>query len=156
MEFLTKENSSKTEIESANDAYEFEYKKARGYLPKKFLDIYENHNRFHDAKVPEISIITKYKAIYVERYKFDPTIIRLVIIDYLDNNNVWEVNLYKVRSFYSNANFKLDFFKGIEFFMYDEILLLEDEYLSWEIYFSSDTTIKTVFKELKIRKIKIN
>lgn len=156
MKYLKKEIMNSSSVEAINDAfraYKSEFDKVKKKLPRKFIKIFEEHEYFHDAKVPEISISTKYQEVNGPKYKLDPSVIRLMIVDYRDINKKWEICLHKVKHFSCNVNISGDFFKGIEFFCYDEFLQVDDNYFSWEICFSSGCSIKTIFKKLTIKEL---
>lgn len=141
---------------SNNDAfraYKKEFDVVKKKLPRKFIKIFEEHEYFHDAKVPEISISTRYQEVDGPKYKLDPSVIRLMIVDYRDISRRWEICLHRIKHFSCDVNISGDIFKGIDFFCYDELLQVDDNYFSWEICFSSGCSIKTIFKKLTIQEL---
>lgn len=76
MKYLKKEIMNSSSVEVINDAYRAynnDFMRVRKKLPKKFINIYEENDYFHDAKVPVISISTKYQEVDGPKYKLDPS-----------------------------------------------------------------------------------
>lgn len=136
----------------ARELYRIEYKKTREKLPKKFVKIYESHECFHDYKVPLISILPQYSSFtYGLKGKNKPSIVRLIFVGYDNNDLVWEIMLGSIKEI--ACHYLADFTQHIDCFIYDELLIDEDDNISWEMAFASGFNLKIVFNKLFIREL---
>jgi len=136
----------------AFDKYQNEYRKTRLKLPKNFVRIYEGNHRFHDAKIPVFSVLTEYSGFNRSSRKSRPSKVRFIIVDYDNSELVWEVmidNILDIEIYCCLTEAPI----FLEHFINDELLIEQNGYLSWDIFFSSGVEIKLVFKSLKIKEL---
>jgi hypothetical protein len=137
-------------IERAYAKYFIEYNKTLEILPKDFVEIYTNNHYFHDALVPDISLQTEYLGYSIGINDFSQSKMRLIFVDYDDDCLSWEIligNIKEVKIYCPTVYQEV----YVDCFNYDELLIQDNGYLSWEIYFSSALNIKVIFKEINIR-----
>lgn len=146
------DDSYRQECIEAIDKYRCEYEKTRLKLPKKFVKIYEENHGFHDAKVPVFSVLTEYWGFNRNSRKSRPSKARFIIVDYDNSKLVWEITIDNILDIAIHCT-QMDAPIFLEHFTNDELLLEQNGYLLWDIFFSSGVEIKLIFKRLEIKEL---
>lgn len=142
---------AKSELEKAKQKYLIEFEKACKRLPNEFVRIYKDNHGFHDADLPKISFLTECPGLSPNPSKGYPTKVQLMIVDCDDLDKKWAIELELLKE--ARMNFSIinnEQAARIEDYVYDEILIYNKDYLSWEILTRTGELL-FIFKRLSIR-----
>lgn len=137
-------------------AYLKEYNEiTRERLPKKFVEIYEKNHKFDDAFVPHIRVFTEYHGFTKGVGKRRPSKLELVIVDRDDFNLAWQIVIDKIKDFEFcyKSYYEEQHDADIDDYVYDELLVIDNKYISWEIIFGDGFQLWTVFEKIHIKKL---
>lgn len=124
--------------------YQKDFNEAKKHLSKKFLNIYNQNDGFHDFEILSFSLSDPC-------YKKGKTA-ELIIKNY---NSMYKIS-YKTVS-YVHINYDMVLYennKNRDILGYDEFIILDEEQISHEVLFLSGSTIKIIFYKLSIDRIK--
>ncbi len=141
--------SLRSDSEDEGRRYRAEFEKAKKRLPKEFIEIYETFHRFNDNDVLYFSVLTERPGFTEGLKDIVPNKIKMAIRD-IDTDMVCEILISGVKE----ISFQYKSYEGADYlddYLYDSILIDDDEHLSWEIEFAGYARLRMVFKELSAR-----
>jgi hypothetical protein len=126
------------------DAYYQVFESIKGRIPKKFLQVYDSNDDFHD-----FDFVT-FKVFQPKRWAVDPIKVQIIIAS---GEAAWIITYKHVSKITFDFTSQQDEYAkkwGIDTWGYDEFLPVNEDYISHEILFASGANILVHFKNRHI------